>query len=51
MQLAAHRISFHADADQVIRAEQVESLLFGQGHGFPEPLKDSNGQETLVPNV
>ncbi len=51
MQPAAHRISFHADADQVVGAEQVESLLFGQGHGFPNRCKDSNGLETLVPNV
>ena len=34
MQLAAHRVGFHADADQVVGTEQVEGLLFGQGHGL-----------------
>ena len=32
VQLAAHRIGFHAEADQVVGAEPVEGLGFGQ-HG------------------
>ena len=39
MKLAAHRVGFHADADQVVGTEQVESLLFGQGHGRSRPLR------------
>ena len=33
MQLAAHRIGFHADADQVVGTEHLQGLGFGQGHG------------------
>ena len=33
MELAAHRISFHADTDEVIGVKQVESLRLRQGHG------------------
>jgi hypothetical protein len=32
MEPAAHRIGFHADADQVIGLEHLQSLLLGQGH-------------------
>ena len=32
MQLAPHGIGFHADANQIIGAEHIESLLSGQGH-------------------
>jgi hypothetical protein len=32
MQLAAKRIGFHAQADEIVRAEIVQRLLFGQGH-------------------
>ncbi len=32
MKLAAHRVRFHADANQVIGTKQVESLLFGERH-------------------
>ena len=39
MQLAAHRVGFHADADQIVGAEQVESLLFGQGHSVRTAVK------------
>src|SRR6266571_1150726 len=31
MQLAALRVGFHAEADQVIGTEQIERLLFGYG--------------------
>ena len=31
--LEAELVSGHADADEVIGLEHVESLLFGQGHG------------------
>src|SRR5580692_5992857 len=32
MQLAAHRIRFHADPDQIIGAKHLQSLLLGQRH-------------------
>src|SRR6266571_7666348 len=41
MQLTAQRIGFHAQADQVVRAEQVKSLLFGQGHEHPNFSRNS----------
>ena len=40
MQLAADRVGFHADADQVVGVEQVEGLGFGQGHGCGSILKE-----------
>src|SRR5208282_4423495 len=33
MELAAYRVSFHADTNQVIGTKQIESLLLSQGHG------------------
>src|SRR5260370_533337 len=33
MQPAAERIGLHADPDQIVGAEHLESLGFGQGHG------------------
>src|SRR5712692_3731817 len=38
MKLAARRIGFHADADEVIRLEHVERLLFSESHDFKEPI-------------
>jgi hypothetical protein len=35
MVLATYGVRFHTNADQVIGAEQIESLLFGEGHGRP----------------
>src|SRR5438132_14277475 len=32
MQFTAHGVSFHADADQIIGAKQIDSLYFGEGH-------------------
>ena len=32
MEAAADGVGFHADADQIIRAEQVESLRTGKAH-------------------
>src|SRR5947208_4778841 len=32
MQFAPDGVGLHADADEVIGAKQVESLLFGEGH-------------------
>src|SRR5205085_3363879 len=32
MQLAPHGIGFHPDANEIIGAEHIESLLSGQGH-------------------
>ena len=32
MQLAAYRVGFHADADEVVGAEHFESLLSGERH-------------------
>ncbi len=40
MQLAPHRVGFHADADQVVGVEHLESLGFGEGHWVPV---NSNG--------
>ena len=36
MQLAAHRVRFHPDADQVIGLKHLQRLLFGQGHRDPQ---------------
>ena len=33
MQAAAHRVGFHADADQIVGAEHLHGLLFGKAHG------------------
>ena len=38
MQLAAHRVGFHADADQVIGAIHLERFSFGQRHRRSQPL-------------
>src|ERR1700690_1901103 len=35
MQAAANGVSLHADSDKVVGVEQVEGLLFGQGHHYP----------------
>src|SRR6266478_4384089 len=43
VKLPAQRVSFHADADEVVGTEQVEGLLFGQGHSFYSRCNDSNG--------
>ena len=32
MQAAAQGVCFHADADEVVGAKQIEGLCFGQGH-------------------
>ena len=48
MQLAAHRVGFHADADQVIGLEHLERLLLGQGHG---EQFNSNGAWRPAPNA
>src|SRR5581483_9210317 len=37
MQLAALRVGFHADPDQVIGMEHLQSLLSCQGHAVTEP--------------
>ena len=37
MQAAAHRVGFHADADQVVGAEQFKRFSFGQGHKRSQP--------------
>jgi hypothetical protein len=33
MKLAADRVGFHADADQVVGVEHLQGLGFCQGHG------------------
>jgi|SRR5881275_3202195 len=40
MQLAAHGIGFHSNANQVIGAEHIESLLSGQGHVLRTILRE-----------
>ena len=43
MQPTAHRVGFHADADQVIGGEHLERLLLGQGHGELFILTEGGG--------
>ena len=48
MELAAQGVGFHAQSDQVVRAEQVKRLLFGQGHEHLNSSGNKAARELLA---
>src|SRR5271170_6739549 len=48
MQLAAHGVGFHADADQIVRAEEIEGLLFAERHNRSEIILKEAGRRLQI---